>query len=132
MGDGNEGGADCARIRAPLRGGRVAADLAPVLARLGSADVAIHGTIEACVGFDDHLFHELRLDAQLTVPPQEQAMLGGASGAHVQADVVLADVGKPQEITPPAGGGSYRPITGSAAHSQRPRRPNPLTTGHLG
>jgi hypothetical protein len=111
IGEGDEGGVDCARIRAPLRGGRAAADLAPVLATLGIGEVGVHGTIEACLGFDDHLLHQLRLDVQLTVPPQEQAALGGATGAHIQADVALADVDKPQEIAAPAGGGSYRPIT---------------------
>jgi hypothetical protein len=111
VGDADEGGVDCARIRAPLRGGRAAADLAPVLTPLGLGEVAVHGTIDACVGFDDRLFHELRLDAQLTVPPQERAALGGASGAHLRGDLSLADVNKPQEIAAPAGAGSYRPVT---------------------
>lgn len=112
VGDGNEGGVDCARIRAPLRGGRVASDLETLLARIGSSGpIGVRGTAEACVGFDDHLLHELKVDAHLAFPVQGRAALAGATGAHLIADVALSDVGQPQRIVAPAGGNGYRPVS---------------------
>jgi hypothetical protein len=107
-GEGEAGGADCARIQAPVRGDRAVGDLAPLLARFASPDsIEVRGTAEACVGFDDHLLHGLRVDAELAFPPQ----IGGATGAHVSADVTLSDIGEPQHIATPGGGEHYRPIT---------------------
>jgi hypothetical protein len=109
-GDGTEGGVDCERISAPLRGGAIARDLAPALSALGlSLPPGIKGTATACVGFDDHVMHELELDALVTIPVAERAALRGASGAHVQLETTLSDVGEPQQISAPRG--HYRPIT---------------------
>jgi hypothetical protein len=108
--DADAAGTDCARIAAPIRGGRVERELAPLAASMGlSAVPAVSGTARACVGFDDHVLHELDVDARLTIPPAERASLAGATGAQLSADVVAEDVGEPQRITIPAGGG-YRPI----------------------
>jgi hypothetical protein len=110
VGDGNEGGVDCERISAPLRGGAIGRDLAPALSALGfSSPPSIRGVAKACIGFDDHVMHELEIDALIAVPRSERAALGGASGAHVQLDLTVSDVGEPQQISTPRG--NYRPIT---------------------
>jgi hypothetical protein len=99
-GDGHEGGEDCERISAPLRGEAVARDLAPLASGLGlSKTPSVSGTASACVGFDDRVLHELEVGA----------VLSGPASAALDLDVVISDVGKPQDISPPAGGG-YRPI----------------------
>jgi hypothetical protein len=109
-GEGNEGGVDCERIAAGLRGAAMARDLAPLVSALGlSAPPAISGTAKACVGYDDRVIHELEVDALLGIPPPDRPRLGGATSISVALDVVNSDVGKPQRISIPAGGG-YRPI----------------------
>ena len=101
------GGTDSAHLVASLRGNQVAADLAPLNGRLGlAAAPVVTGTVEAWVGFDDHLLHELKLDARIAPPADAPA---AARTARVTADVVLSDVGKPQTISVPRGGG-YKPI----------------------
>jgi hypothetical protein len=108
-GQANEGGVDCERISARLRGEAVARDLAPALSVLGlTSPPTIRGTGGGCIGFDDHVMHELRLNALVLVPPAERSAVGGSSGAHVQLDVTASDVGKPQHIGRPHGG--YRPL----------------------
>jgi len=108
-GQGTEGGADCERIAAPLRAVPLTGDLMGPIGALGlSSPPTFRGTVRACVGFDDRTFHQLALDAELAFPPEDQARLGGATGAHLDATVVLGDVGEPQHISPPRG--SFRPI----------------------
>jgi len=108
-GDGHEGGADCERISAPLRGGAVARDIAPLTSGLGlSATPSVSGTASACVGYDDRVLHELEVGAVLGVPPGSSGF-GGATSIALDLDVVISDVGEPQRITIPAGGG-FRPI----------------------
>ncbi|HEY3191325.1 MAG TPA: hypothetical protein VGJ61_00970 [Solirubrobacterales bacterium] len=108
-GEGNEGDVDCARISGPLRGRVIESQLTPLTEQLGlSAPPAVSGTARACVGFDDHTFHQLGLDAEIAIPPEDRSRLGGATGAHVSADVDLADIGQPQQISIPGDG--YRPI----------------------
>jgi hypothetical protein len=109
-GQGNEGGVDCERVSARLRGPAVSRDLAPAFSGLGiTTPPTIRGVGNACIGFDDHVMHQLELDALVIVPPAERAAVAGADGAHVQLDVTASDVGRPQRISAP--GGSYRPIT---------------------
>jgi hypothetical protein len=109
-GDGHEGGADCERISAPLRGDAVARDMAPLASTLGLSETpSVSGTASACVGFDDRVLHELEVGAVLAVPPADRAGLGGASSIALDLNVVLSDVGEPQHISIPAGGG-FRPI----------------------
>ncbi len=109
-GEGHEGGADCERIAAPLRGAAVARDLAPLADEMGlSPPTAISGSAKACVGFDDRFFHEIGVDADLAVPAADRARLGGATAIHLTLDVVNSDIGEPQQISKPGGGG-YRPI----------------------
>jgi hypothetical protein len=109
-GDGNEGGVDCERISARLRGDAMARDLTPWAVELGlSGPPAVSGTARACVGFDDRVLHELTVDAEVSIPPADRARLGGATSIHLEADVTNSDVGQPQRISIPAGGG-YRPI----------------------
>ena len=109
-GQGNEGGVDCERVSARLRGATVARDLAPAFSALGIASPpAVRGVGRACIGFDDHVMHQLELDALVIVPPAERGAVAGADGAHVQLALTASDVGQPQRISAPGGG--YRPIT---------------------
>jgi hypothetical protein len=109
-GDGNAGGTDCARISARLRGRAIAEELGALTEGLGfSAPPPVSGTARACVGFDDHTFHELEIEAAIAIPPGDRTRLGGATSAHLTADVIASDVGQPQHISIPGGGG-YRPI----------------------
>jgi hypothetical protein len=111
---GNEGGADCERISAPLRGEAVARDLEPLLAGLGLSETpSVTGRATACVGFDDRVMHELEIGAVIGVPPADQAALRGASSVALNLDLVISDVGQAQEISAPRGGG-IRPIRGLA------------------
>ena len=103
-GQDSAGGTDCERIAAPLRADAVQRDLAP----LGLDGATLSGRAVACVGFDDRTLHELEVRAVLGVPPADRARLYGASSIAVEADVVLSDVGEPQEISAPHG--SFRPI----------------------
>ena len=102
------GGVDCERIAAPLRGDAVAHDLAPLAEALGVEAPSVSGRAVACVGFDDRVLHELELRATFSLSPADSARVAGADTIHLQADVVLSDVGKAQEISPPTG--SFRPI----------------------
>jgi hypothetical protein len=109
-GDGHEGGADCERVSAPLRGDAMARDLAPLASDLGLTEPpAISGTAKACIGYDDRIFHELAVNALLAIPAADRSRLGGASSIRVDLDVVNSDVGHAQHISAPGGGG-YRPI----------------------
>jgi hypothetical protein len=108
-GQAHEGGEDCERISGPVRGDAVARDLTPLAGGLGFSEVpAVSGTARACVGFDDRTLHELELKGAMEVPPADQSRLGGASSIAVDLDVVLSDIGEPQEISPPHG--DLRPI----------------------
>ncbi len=99
-GEGHEGGEDCERISAPLRGDAVGRDLAPLAAGLGLSETpSVSGTASACVGFDDRVLHELKVGA----------VLSGPTSAALDLDVEISDVGQPQDIATPAPGG-YRPI----------------------
>ena len=107
-GQDNAGGVDCERIAAPLRGDAVAHDLTPLAEALGVEAPSVSGRAVACVGFDDRVLHELELRATFSLSPADSARVAGANAIHLQADVVLSDVGKAQEISPPTG--SFRPI----------------------
>jgi hypothetical protein len=96
QGDEEVEGTATARIDAPLRSARLAADIEGLSGRLGLQAVrppAGPGTIQAWVGIDDGIVRGLRIDA----------------GEDLAVDVVLSEVGEPQEITIPAGGG-FKPI----------------------
>jgi len=107
-GEDSAGGEDCERIAAPLRGDAVEADLAPVASELGFQAPSVSGRATACIGFDDRVLHELELNAVLGLTPADSVRLGGATAIHVQADIVLSDVGEPQTIAAPRG--ASRPI----------------------
>jgi hypothetical protein len=108
VGDGSAGGTDCERISAPLRGERVARDLAPILGEAGlSGTPSLSGTATACVGYDDRVFHEIELNGVVGLSEADRARLG-ATGARLDADVVISDVGKAEPISAPRG--SFRPI----------------------
>ncbi len=110
VGQGNEGGADCERISAPLRGDAMARDLQPLLGGLGLTETpSVTGRATACVGFDDRVLHELEIRAVLEVPAADQAALRGATSIAIDLDLVISDVGQAQEISAPRGGG-IRPI----------------------
>jgi hypothetical protein len=109
-GEGHEGGEDCERISSRLRADAMARDLAPLAASLGLSETpTVSGTASACVGFDDRFLHQLEVGAVLGIPPADQARLGGATSVALDLDVGLSDVGEPQEISIPRGGG-FRPI----------------------
>jgi hypothetical protein len=109
-GQGNEGGTDCERIFAPLRGDAVARDIEPLTSSLGLSETpSVSGKARACVGFDDRTLHELEVQAVLVIPAADQAIVRGASSIALDLDVVISDVGEPQEISNPAPGG-FRPI----------------------
>ena len=107
-GQDSAGGVDCERIAAPLRGDVVARDLAPLAEALGLGSPSVSGRAVACIGFDDRVLHELQLRAAFSLSASDSARLAGATGIRLEADVVLSDVGQPQEISAP--GGSFRPI----------------------
>jgi hypothetical protein len=108
-GSGNEGGVDCERISAPLRGQAMTRDLAPLGTSLGiSEPLSIAGRVRACVGYDDRVMHELVVDAVAGVPEADRARLAGASAINFTLDVTAGDVGEPQQIAAPRGGA--RPI----------------------
>jgi hypothetical protein len=109
VGDGNAGGIDCERIAARLRSDVVTRDLEPLATGLGLPEpLAVSGRVTACVGYDDRTLHELELHAGVGIPPADRPSLGGASGALVDATLVIADVGEQEEITAPRG--ARRPI----------------------
>ena len=109
-GQGHEGGADCERISAPLRGEAMARDLAALTGALGLSEApSVSGRATACVGFDDRTLHELEIGAVLGIPSADQPALRGASSIALALDLVISDVGKPQEISAPSAGG-VRPI----------------------
>jgi hypothetical protein len=107
-GEGNEGGADCERIKGSLGGEAFGRDLNALVTASGSPAVSVSGDGSACVGFDDRVLHELDVDADLRFPDQIGRLLGGADAAHVEAQIEISDVGEPQRIATPRG--SYRPI----------------------
>jgi len=109
-GEEHAGGVDCARIAAPLRGDAIARDLSGLVTDAGLTETPqVSGTGTACVGFDDKVIHELTIEAEIVVPAADRERLGGATGAHVSLAVENSDVGEPQRISKPGGGG-YRPI----------------------
>jgi hypothetical protein len=109
-GEGQEGGVDCERIVAPLRAAALAGDLTALASALGlSSPPSLRGTVRSCVGFDDRVFHELGVDAEVGIPAADRQRLGGATSAHVDLEIVNSEVGEQQQISIPAGGG-YRPI----------------------
>jgi hypothetical protein len=109
-GQGNEGDTDCERISAPLRGDAVARDIALLASSLGLSETpSVSGRASACVGFDDRTMHELDVQAVVGVPAADQATLRGVSSIALDLDLVISDVGEPQKISTPAGGG-FRPI----------------------
>ena len=110
-GDGHEGGVDCERISAPLRGGAMARDLGfpgaqprdcrrPARFRERRAPASATTTAS---------FTSSRWGRCWGSPPSDRARLGGATSIALDLDIVISDVGEPQHISAPAGGG-YRPI----------------------
>lgn len=109
-GQGHEGGADCERISAPLRGDAMARDLEPLLGGVGLTETpSVTGRASACVGFDDRVLHELEIGAVLGVPAADQVALRGATSIAIDLGLVISDAGQAQEISAPRGGG-IRPI----------------------
>ena len=124
-GSGNEGGVDCERISAPLRGQAMTRDLAPLGTSLGiSEPLSIAGRVSACVGYDDRVMHELIVDAVAGVPEADRGRLAGASAINFTLDVTASDVGEPQQISAPGGGGPPDPRSGPIV--QRSRGFDPL------
>ena len=107
-GQDSAGGVDCERIAAPLRGAAVAREIEPLAQSLGFAPQSLSGRAVACVGFDDRVLHELEFDGVVGLSPADSARLDGAIAIHMEADVVLSDVGHAEGISVPHG--SFRPI----------------------
>jgi hypothetical protein len=96
QGDEEVEGTDAARVEAPLRGARLTAELESLGDRLGlppASPPPLRGTIGAWIGIDDGSIRKLRIDA----------------GDELRGEVILSEVGEPQEITIPPGGG-FKPI----------------------
>jgi hypothetical protein len=94
-GDEELEGTAAARIDAPLRGARLATDLERFSSRLGLPPIRPRierGTIQAWIGIDDEIVRELRIEA-----------------GELALDLALSEVGEPQQITVPEGGG-FKPI----------------------
>ena len=108
VGEGSAGGVDCELISGGPRWDLFADELGALTGAAGSAAPVISGSGTVCVGYDDRVLHGLDLDARLTFPPEARARLGGASGAHIEADVEISEVGERQQIATPHG--QYRPI----------------------
>jgi len=109
VGNDSAGGTDCERIATRLRPDQTSRGLAPLASALGiSQPPAVSGRATACVGYDDRRFHELQLDAVIEFPPVDRAQLGGATGARLNADVVISDIGEQQPVSAPKG--DFRPI----------------------
>jgi hypothetical protein len=109
-GEGQEGGVDCERIVAHLRAVALTGELTALASGLGlSSPPTLRGTVRGCVGFDDRVFHELGVDAEVGIPAADRPQLGGATSARVDLEIVNSEVGEQQPISIPAGGG-YRPI----------------------
>ena len=70
---------------------------------------SVSGRATVCVGFDDRVFHGIEVGAVIGIPPANQTQLGGASSIALDLDAEISDVGEPQEISIPSGGG-FRPI----------------------
>lgn len=108
-GDDSAGGTDCERIATRLRPDQTSGDLAPLTSALGITEPpGVSGRATACVGYDDRRFHELDLDAVIEFAPADRAQLGGATGARLDADVVISDIGEQQPVSAPKG--DFRPI----------------------
>ena len=107
-GEGSAGGVDCERIAGSLGGEAFGRDLNALVSASGAPAVSVSGDGELCVGFDDRTLHELDVDADLRFPPEVGELLGGATAAHVEAEIEISDVGEAQQIAVPRG--SYRPI----------------------
>jgi hypothetical protein len=108
VGEGSAGGVDCELISGGPRWDLFADQLGALTGAAGSAAPVISGSGTVCVGYDDRVLHGIDLDARLTFPPEARARLGGASGAHIEADVEISDVGEAQQVAAPRG--QYRPI----------------------
>ena len=103
----------------------MARDFAPLAAASGSPEPpTVSGRARACVGFDDRVLHELEVGAGW----ESRSRIGRACRGEldqVGLDVVISDVGQPQQISAPRGGG-YRPIRDLALTLNdlgRPRSP---------
>jgi hypothetical protein len=109
VGEDTAGGTDCERIAAPLRENEATAGLAPLAGELGlSMPLAVSGRVIACVGYDDRVLHELEVHAAVGIPAADRPSLGGSTGALLDADLVLGDVGQREGISAP--GGPHKPI----------------------
>ena len=87
-----------------------AAEITALASALGlSSPPSLRGTVRGCVGFDDRVFHELEVDAEVGIPAADRQRLGGTTSAHVDLEIVNSEVGEQQQISIPAGGGD-RPI----------------------
>jgi hypothetical protein len=58
--------------------------------------------VDIWTGKDDKVLRRLRLDLSFVVPAALQSQLQGVKGGNVKLDLVVADVNKPQDISPPA------------------------------
>ena len=85
-------GVDSYRIEAPVDADALAADLSGLGGAPADLAALEGGTIEAWVGVEDGVFQRL-----------------GLTSDALELDLELADLGEPQEIEPPPGGG-FQPI----------------------
>jgi hypothetical protein len=60
------------------------------------------------VGYDDRRFHGLDIRAAMGIPAVDRPSLGGATGALLDTEIVISDLGEPEAISAP--GGPFKPI----------------------
>jgi hypothetical protein len=110
-GEEDVAGVDAAHLSADLQGKKVSETLRPLRDALGLSHFPSPvGRIDAWIGLDDELVHELSIDAAFRFAPEDRAKLGGARGGSLQIDTVLDEINEQQTIRIPGGGG-YKPIS---------------------
>ena len=62
---------------------------------------------EVWVGKSDHVLRKARLQGELAVAERDRALLGGVTGATLDAVINVSEVGAPQKISAPTQLGSY-------------------------
>lgn len=123
LGDEEVDGVDCAHVAARLDAAAVVEDGHVVANSLGltgttpapttlSPDQAASverdidsGRVDAWIGRDDEIVRRFSVDARFSLPPSQQDDVGGVTSGGVSLDILQEDVGDPQTVNAPPGGG---------------------------
>ncbi len=80
---------------------------------------------EVWIGSSDHVLRKARLEGRLVVAQRDRKVLGGVTGATLDAVIDISEVGEPHDVSAPAQLGSYSALQlsldalGEAARKQR-------------